>query len=546
VSEFGQRIGARTPSASDLDQQPEEVIDYSDNVIPADEEEASLDGGGRRLKTNWVEHRGGSGSAAYSFGYDLPDQSSYSAGAGTGFVVHNKHATRVRPPYRRPSIPDSPRRHSSGWGAPEEDEPLYPIGPTRPSLADLQPRPWSAPRRRKPAYVVKIRRPVKQDPAWVYFRPPNPGRPAPSRGASGGGGWSAPAKPQRPVKVNYPEDNYGSDGSWDQDAGSNYPNSDASYAFAFDAGDHNRHEVADPWGNVRGSYSYIDPNGIRRTVHYSASSATGFKILKAEPSSQVSTVYREPRPRPRPQQQQPSAFVYHLHPDGGWKPWEASHSRTPQSGKPRRPQNSVSQSYHYQSQTFGRKGQDDPLQQTLLTPTAKRQRKPPTKSQKSDLEEIQPTVDQQYSDSDYETQDLAETRFDSQRNDVHSKGPEIRGYRGGYGDKNPLLVLSESTKSERTIGPEANIEDEDIMKSNGNKPEMENQSKGPISIGKMMSMRMSSSQKKSKGNSRSPMTNSNSRKHDSGPTMITNPGRLMHYPRSRNVDNNNSRQDIDN
>lgn len=199
------------------------------------------------------------------------------------------------------------------------------------------------------------------------------------------------------------------------------------------------------------------------------------------------------------------------------------------------------------------------MQQTLLTPTSPKKQRRPThasqRAQKPNLEEIQPTVDQQYSDSDYETQDLAETRFEPQRNEGHSSkkgGMEIRGYRGGYGDKNPLLVASESATRPRTVERDGDNEDDEMMKSNGNKPEMETQTKGSISIGKMMSLRMSTSQKKSKGNmnmNRGPMnSNPNGRKSEQndGPTMIANPGRLMHYPKSRNIDNNNSRGDLDN
>ena len=359
-------------------------------------------------------------------------------------------------------------------------------------------------------------------PAWVYFRPPNPGRPAP--------GWSTP-QPQgpvkRPIKANSWEDQ-SSDG-WSDSGSSNYPK-DASYSFAYDAGSHNRQEYSDPWGTVRGSYSYIDPTGVRRTVHYTAGSATGFKILNAQPSSVVSTVYREPVHPTQVihHQRQPSAFVYHLHPDGGWKPWKGrddSQGSTPKptgNGRRRqRPQNpnAISHSYHYQSQGRVKPSQGD---ETLLKPKQQRQRRPQFPS-KSDLEEV---YDQQYSDTadNGEQLILDETRFEALTDPGENKvtDTKIRGYQGGYGDKNPLLVMS-TTKS---AGEESDP---------GTK-------KPALSIAKMMSMRMSQSQRKSKSSSNSNGSSSKqsgSSKPDHIPMTMSNSGRLMHYPRSHNENSRN-------
>ncbi|KAF2356455.1 Insect cuticle protein [Trinorchestia longiramus] len=63
--------------------------------------------------------------------------------------------------------------------------------------------------------------------------------------------------------------------------GSNYAQTggargDASYSFKYDAGDSAREENADTDLNVRGQYSFVADDGIRRNVNYRAGSATGF------------------------------------------------------------------------------------------------------------------------------------------------------------------------------------------------------------------------------------------------------------------------------
>lgn len=149
---------------------------------------------------------------------------------------------------------------------------------------------------------------------------------------------------------------------------------DSSYVFGYETDSANRLEKADPYGNVRGSYSYIgssinqllsrhhsrqkhvpkykrsprkskkslksilDPDGTKRTVHYIAGGKTGFQVIHASPSisrgvrleappgyvvkrvpSLRTSESRYPIPITVPQ---PSAIVYHIHPDSGWKPWE--------------------------------------------------------------------------------------------------------------------------------------------------------------------------------------------------------------------------------
>jgi len=52
--------------------------------------------------------------------------------------------------------------------------------------------------------------------------------------------------------------------------------SDASYAFSFTADGYERQESSDESGNVRGQYSYVDQDGVLRTLSYTAGSGLGF------------------------------------------------------------------------------------------------------------------------------------------------------------------------------------------------------------------------------------------------------------------------------
>ncbi|CAL4210623.1 unnamed protein product, partial [Meganyctiphanes norvegica] len=49
------------------------------------------------------------------------------------------------------------------------------------------------------------------------------------------------------------------------------------YSFGYAAGPANRAETRDAYGNVRGSYNYIDPNGQIQTTHYVADHL-GFRV----------------------------------------------------------------------------------------------------------------------------------------------------------------------------------------------------------------------------------------------------------------------------
>ena len=201
-SEFGLRTTSRPtgrltptpqPHQSYADEDPDPSDSWADDI-----EQQQLESPVVRVKEvgrgAWLDgirgstHTHQAGDGSYSFGYDLHDQSrhetsdsfgnvygyysyidddgilrrvSYSAGPSTGFVVHNSQKSRVRPPIIVPPIkspplliPESPKYHQ-GWDQ-DEQEPEY--HPQR-----QPPRPWP-PRRRKPTYVVKIRRPVKKEP----------------------------------------------------------------------------------------------------------------------------------------------------------------------------------------------------------------------------------------------------------------------------------------------------------------------------------------------------------------------------------------------
>lgn len=54
------------------------------------------------------------------------------------------------------------------------------------------------------------------------------------------------------------------------------PNADRSYKFGFTAEDHSREEESDKDGLVMGKYSYVDFNGIQRSLSYKAGANIGF------------------------------------------------------------------------------------------------------------------------------------------------------------------------------------------------------------------------------------------------------------------------------
>jgi len=73
-----------------------------------------------------------------------------------------------------------------------------------------------------------------------------------------------------------------SNGNWGR-FGRNYdmddhfnPNADRSYKFGFTAEDHSREEESDKDGLVMGKYSYVDFNGIQRSLSYKAGANIGF------------------------------------------------------------------------------------------------------------------------------------------------------------------------------------------------------------------------------------------------------------------------------
>jgi len=54
------------------------------------------------------------------------------------------------------------------------------------------------------------------------------------------------------------------------------PNADRSYKFGYEAEDHSRQEESDKDGLVMGKYSYVDANGIQRSLSYKAGANIGF------------------------------------------------------------------------------------------------------------------------------------------------------------------------------------------------------------------------------------------------------------------------------
>ena len=157
---------------------------------------SSSGGAGWSGNTHLTTSRGPN-DASYSFGYSALDHSryeysdpfgnvigyysyidddgllrhvSYTAGAGTGFVVNQNRVSHY--PHRiRPAIPTSPLPpprgsgvkvtvggSGSSWAGEEEEDIYHSYGHRIPQQGV-----WQPPRRRKPSYVVKIRRPVKPE-----------------------------------------------------------------------------------------------------------------------------------------------------------------------------------------------------------------------------------------------------------------------------------------------------------------------------------------------------------------------------------------------
>jgi len=71
---------------------------------------------------------------------------------------------------------------------------------------------------------------------------------------------------------------------------SNVLNDDGSYKFSYNAGSSDREESADNNLNVRGKYSYIAGDGIRRRINYIAGSKTGFVVEEGNISPAVVAV----------------------------------------------------------------------------------------------------------------------------------------------------------------------------------------------------------------------------------------------------------------
>ncbi|XP_046398641.1 cuticle protein-like [Ischnura elegans] len=70
-------------------------------------------------------------------------------------------------------------------------------------------------------------------------------------------------------------------------------NDNPSYSYAYDVrdsetGDNKAHSESLENGVVKGQYSVVDPNGVRRTVHYTADAVSGFNaVVNMEPSNVI-------------------------------------------------------------------------------------------------------------------------------------------------------------------------------------------------------------------------------------------------------------------
>lgn len=64
---------------------------------------------------------------------------------------------------------------------------------------------------------------------------------------------------------------------------------DASYSFAYNAGDQFRRESSDAQGNINGQYSFLGTDGVQRKVDYSAGAGKGFVAKVASPVTSYSS-----------------------------------------------------------------------------------------------------------------------------------------------------------------------------------------------------------------------------------------------------------------
>ncbi|CAL8089208.1 unnamed protein product [Orchesella dallaii] len=288
----------------------------------------------------------------------------YTAGAGKGFVVlgkekvrgpsqtpqqrkHNKPSNKVNTDYRYAADTStiasvkhqkgSPSGFRNGGGGGGGDlfsinnwNDLAKAGTSNPPHpATIVGAPESTARTKKPVFIVKIRRPVHKD---QYDDDDSGDISSQSSQAT------SSASSSQSGEYNHEYDNGG--GGGDGRGGTSLKaDPDSSYVFGYETDTSNRLEKADPYGNVKGSYSYIDPDGVKRTVHYIAGGSTGFQVINASPSitrgvrleaPQGFVVKRVPQSLRAAESRfpvpitvpQPSAIVYHIHPDSGWKPWE--------------------------------------------------------------------------------------------------------------------------------------------------------------------------------------------------------------------------------
>ena len=98
------------------------------------------------------------------------------------------------------------------------------------------------------------------------------------------------------------------------------PNTDASYQFQFDAGDHGRDEAADRDGEVQGTFYAVHPDGLRRDVEFSAG-REGFVVTRDE-SVQGPVPEYALRQAEKPRKVYPPAeIITSLSPDGIYH-WE--------------------------------------------------------------------------------------------------------------------------------------------------------------------------------------------------------------------------------
>ncbi|XP_071514899.1 uncharacterized protein [Panulirus ornatus] len=201
----------------------------------------------------------------------------YTAGRGTGFVIEGDDLPQAP---EAPGATPAATRLSSSAGRFSASSATGTTSSTRPSQTSATPsttfRASAASRPSSTPFSATPGSPVGTGPSSRPFGA-TPGSPA---GVGRPSSTPFGATPGSPVGTGRPSSRpFGATPGSPAGAVSyqrSGAQSDASYSFAYDAGDHSRSESADADLNVEGQFSFVADDGVTRKVTYEAGSDTGF------------------------------------------------------------------------------------------------------------------------------------------------------------------------------------------------------------------------------------------------------------------------------